>query len=78
VLIPCIISRWCTTASVFLQAISTSSIVLLERNSHLFELVLPNFLNEPREAHHHVDLPELPQTLSLDIRQVISSPYFFP
>ena len=41
------------------------------------EPVLQNFLNEQREAHPHVDLPELPQTGNLDIRQVISSPYFF-
>jgi len=41
------------------------------------EPVLQNFLNEQREAHPDVDLPELPPTGNLDIRQVISSPYFF-
>jgi len=41
------------------------------------EPVLQNFLNEQREAHPDVDLPELPQAGNLDIRQVISSPYFF-
>jgi DNA-directed RNA polymerase len=41
------------------------------------EPVLQNFLNEQRKAHPDVDLPEIPQTGSLDIRQVISSPYFF-
>lgn len=39
--------------------------------------VLQNFLNEQREAHPDVDLPELPQTGNLDICKVISSPYFF-
>jgi DNA-directed RNA polymerase, mitochondrial len=39
--------------------------------------VLRNFLNEQSEAHPDVDLPELPQTGNLDIRQVTSSPYFF-
>ena len=38
--------------------------------------VLQNFLNEQREAHPNVDLPDVPQTGGLDIRQVISSPYF--
>jgi len=41
------------------------------------EPVLQNFLKEQREAHPEVDLPELPQTGNLDIRQVISSSYFF-
>ena len=41
------------------------------------EPVLQNFLNEQREANTNVDLPGLPQTGNLDIRQVISSPYFF-
>jgi DNA-directed RNA polymerase len=39
--------------------------------------VLQIFLNEQREAHPDLDLPELPQTGNLDICQVISSPYFF-
>jgi len=38
---------------------------------------LQNFLKEQREAHPEVDLPELPQTGNLDIRQVVSSSYFF-
>jgi len=42
-----------------------------------FEPVLQNFLNEQRQAHPDVDLPELPQPGNLDIRQVIDSPYFF-
>src|ERR1019366_4190692 len=41
------------------------------------EPVLQNFLNEQRKAHPNVDLPEPPQTGTLDISQVISSPYFF-
>jgi DNA-directed RNA polymerase len=41
------------------------------------EPILQNFLNEQREAHPDVKLPELPQTGNLDIRQVLSSLYFF-
>ncbi|HEY2382443.1 MAG TPA: DNA-directed RNA polymerase [Terriglobia bacterium] len=41
------------------------------------EPVLQNFLNEQRAAHPGVDLPEPPQTGNLDIRQVLSSLYFF-
>src|SRR5215831_3125801 len=41
------------------------------------EPALQNFLNEQRQAHPDVDLPELPQPGSLDIRQVIKSLYFF-
>jgi DNA-directed RNA polymerase len=41
------------------------------------EPVLQKFLNEQRAAHPDVDLAEIPQTGNLDIRQVISSPYFF-
>ena len=41
------------------------------------EPVLQNFLKEQREAHPDVALPELPQAGNLDIRQVISSSYFF-
>src|SRR2546422_791407 len=41
------------------------------------EPVLQNFLKEQRDAHPDVDLPELPEAGNLDIRQVISSPYFF-
>jgi DNA-directed RNA polymerase len=41
------------------------------------EPVLHNFLNEQRDAHPEVALPEPPQTANLDIREVISSPYFF-
>src|SRR5262249_57763149 len=41
------------------------------------EPALQNFLNEQRQAHPDVDLPEPPQPGSLDIRQVIESAYFF-
>jgi DNA-directed RNA polymerase len=41
------------------------------------EPVLQNFLNEQKAAHPDLCLPELPQTGNLDIREVISSPYFF-
>jgi DNA-directed RNA polymerase len=41
------------------------------------EPALQNFLNEQRQAHPDVDLPELPQPGNLDIRQVIESLYFF-
>jgi DNA-directed RNA polymerase, mitochondrial len=41
------------------------------------EPILQIFLKEQREAHPDVDLPGLAQTGNLDIRQVISSPYFF-
>ena len=39
--------------------------------------VLQNFLNEQRAAHPDINLPEIPPTGTLDIRQVLSSPYFF-
>jgi DNA-directed RNA polymerase len=41
------------------------------------EPVLQNFLNEQRAANPDVDLPELPPPGNLDIRQVLSSQYFF-
>jgi DNA-directed RNA polymerase len=41
------------------------------------EQVLQNFLDEQRSANPDVELPELPQTGNLDIRQVLTSPYFF-
>jgi DNA-directed RNA polymerase len=41
------------------------------------EPVLQNFLNEQRAAHPDVELPDLPLTGDLDIRQVLSSLYFF-
>ena len=41
------------------------------------EPVLQNFLNEQRQANPDLELPELPPTGNLDIRQVIGSPYFF-
>ena len=41
------------------------------------EPVLPNFLREQMKAHPDVSLPALPPPGDLDIRQVISSPYFF-
>ena len=34
-------------------------------------------LNEQRAAHPDIDLPEIPPTGDLDIRQVLESPYFF-
>jgi DNA-directed RNA polymerase len=39
--------------------------------------VLQNFLDEQRAAHPDINLPEIPPTGTLDIRQVLSSPYFF-
>jgi DNA-directed RNA polymerase len=41
------------------------------------EPVLPNFLREQMKAHPGVLLPALPPPGDLDIRQVLSSPYFF-
>jgi Autographiviridae RNA polymerase len=41
------------------------------------EPVLQNFLNELRAAHPDVCLPDIPQTGDLNIREVLSSPYFF-
>jgi DNA-directed RNA polymerase len=41
------------------------------------EPVLQNFLNEQRAAHPDINLPEIPPTGDLDIRQVLDSPYFF-
>ena len=41
------------------------------------EPVLQNFLNEQRQANPDLELPELPPTGNLDIREVIESPYFF-
>jgi DNA-directed RNA polymerase len=41
------------------------------------EPVLQNFFKEQWEANPGVDLPALPPPGNLDIRQVISSPYFF-
>ena len=41
------------------------------------EPVLPNFLREQMKAHPDAALPALPPPGDLDIRQVISSPYFF-
>ena len=41
------------------------------------EPVLQNFFKELWEAHRDVDLPALPPPGNLDIRQVLSSPYFF-
>ena len=51
---------------------------LREEFVHIYsEPVLQNFFKEQWEAHHDVDLPALPPPGNLDIRQVISSPYFF-
>jgi DNA-directed RNA polymerase len=41
------------------------------------EPVLQNFLDQQRKAHPGISLPDPPQTGDLDIRQVLSSPYFF-
>jgi DNA-directed RNA polymerase len=41
------------------------------------EPVLQNFLNEQRKAHPDIELPDPPAPGNLDIREVISSPYFF-
>ena len=41
------------------------------------EPVLQKFLEEQRQAHPDLDLPEPPQAGDLDIRRVIESPYFF-
>ena len=41
------------------------------------EPVLQNFLDEVRAANPDLDLPDVPQTGNLDIRQVMESPYFF-
>ena len=41
------------------------------------EPVLQNFLNEQRAAYPFIELPDLPQTGNLDIRQVLESAYFF-
>jgi DNA-directed RNA polymerase, mitochondrial len=41
------------------------------------EPILPNFLKEQMKAHPDLDLPALPAAGDLDIRQVLSSPYFF-
>ena len=41
------------------------------------EPVLQKFLEEQRQAHPGLDLPDPPQAGNLDIRQVIESPYFF-
>jgi len=41
------------------------------------EPVLQNFLDQQRQAHPGISLPDPPQTGDLDIQQVLSSPYFF-
>jgi DNA-directed RNA polymerase len=41
------------------------------------ERVLAKFLKEQMKAHPDLDLPALPAAGGLDIRQVLSSPYFF-
>jgi DNA-directed RNA polymerase len=38
---------------------------------------LQNFLNQLRAANPDLELPDLPPVGNLDIRQVLSSPYFF-
>ena len=41
------------------------------------EPVLQNFIEQQRKAHPRLVLPDPPKTGDLDIRQVLSSPYFF-
>jgi len=41
------------------------------------EPVLQNFINQQKAAYPDMELPELPQPGDLDIRQVLSSLYFF-
>jgi DNA-directed RNA polymerase len=41
------------------------------------QAVLPNFLREQLKANPNMALPALPPPGDLDIRQVLSSPYFF-
>jgi DNA-directed RNA polymerase, mitochondrial len=41
------------------------------------EPVLKNLLDQQRQANPDLELPELPPTGNLDIRQVLESPYFF-
>ncbi len=41
------------------------------------EPILQNFLNQLRAANPDLELPDLPPVGNLDIRQVLSSPYFF-
>jgi DNA-directed RNA polymerase len=41
------------------------------------EPVLQKFLEEQRQAHPDVVLPEPPESGDLDIRQVLDSAYFF-
>jgi DNA-directed RNA polymerase len=52
--------------------------VLREEFVHIHsEPILAKFLKEQMKAHPDLDLPALPAAGSLDIRQVLSSPYFF-
>ena len=41
------------------------------------EPVLQNFLDQQRQAHPGIELPDPPTIGDLDIRQVLESPYFF-
>ena len=41
------------------------------------EPVLQNFIDQQRQAHPRIELPDPPPTGDLDIRQVLESPYFF-
>ena len=52
--------------------------VLREEFARIYsEPVLQNVLDQQRQAHPGVSLPDPPQTGDLDIQQVLSSPYFF-
>lgn len=52
--------------------------ILREEFARLYsEPVLQNFLNEQRAANPDLELPDVPPLGTLDIRQVLDSPYFF-
>ena len=54
------------------------AIILREEFVRIYsEPVLQNFLDQQRKAHPGIALPDPPKTGDLDIRQVLSSPYFF-
>src|SRR5207302_2653613 len=58
--------------------VDTLNRVLREEFVRLYSAgVLENFLIQQRQAHPDVDLPDVPPSGSLDIRQVLFSPYFF-
>jgi DNA-directed RNA polymerase len=58
--------------------IDTLNRILREEFVRIYsEPVLQKFLDEQRAAHPDIDFPNLPQLGNLDIREVLSSPYFF-